>query len=239
MLAAVGLLAACSSEDEPERGLDAIDTPAFEPDAASPASMPEAADGEATTSTPGTGAPGEGQTTTTAATAVRAQPAPERQAVAFDDPVGDAVGGLDDVPPPWSDLAGGGLERQGNAYRLTVRLGGPAPEVQPGSETMNVASFFDVDGDGGVDHELWVNLGTDGWGPVWYEGDRAYPGEDSNVTVVVEGDELRLLFPDVMLGGPDSLRFSLASEYGGLDVIGSDFARRDDAPDGDQAVSFP
>lgn len=168
-----------------------------------------------------------------------AEPETTPEIVSFDDPIGDAVGGLDQDPPAWADLAGASLERQGNAYRLTVRLGDVAPEPAPGSATMNVATFFDVDGDGGIDHELWVNLGESGWGPVWYEGDRAYPGEASNVTVVVEGDEVRMLFPDVMLDQPERLRFSVASEYGELSVIGSSYAHRDDAPDGDQSVSFP
>ena len=104
---------------------------------------------------------------------------------------------------------------------------------------MNIATFFDVDGDGGVDHELWVNLGDAGWGPTWWTGDRARPGEASNVTVEVRGNEVRMLFPDVMLDQPERLRFSVASEYGELSVIGSDFAHRDDAPDDDRAVSFP
>ncbi|MFP5322978.1 MAG: hypothetical protein ACLGIC_14200 [Acidimicrobiia bacterium] len=235
----MALATACSSDDEPQRGLDAMGTPSFEPGDPTSSTAPVAVEGGPATSSPTTAAPDEASAETTT-TQTPDQPAEaERQLVSFDDPVGDAVGGLDDDPPAWSDLAGGALERQGNAYRLTVRLGGRAPETQPGAETMNVASFFDVDGDGAVDHELWVNLGDTGWGPVWYEGDRAYPGEASNVTVVVDGDELRLLFPDVMLGAPEALRFSLASEYGSLDVIGSDFARRDDAPDDDQAVSFP
>ena len=240
VLALVGLAAACSSDDEPERGLDAIDTPEFAPaDDGSTSTAPAGVEGGPATSSPTTAAPGETSAETTTTVAGGGGAAPERLEVSFDDPVGDGVGGLDDDPPAWADLAGATLERQGNAYRLTVRLGGQVPETQPGAATMNVASFFDVDGDGAIDHELWVNLGEGGWGPVWYEGDRAYPGEASNVTVVVDGSELRLLFPDVMLDAPASLRFSLASEYGELSVIGSDFAHRDDAPDGDQAVAFP
>ncbi|HEX4901235.1 MAG TPA: hypothetical protein VFV42_00400 [Acidimicrobiales bacterium] len=241
MLALVGLMAACSSDDEPERGLDAIGTPEFAPaDDASTSTAPAAVEGGPGTTSPTTVAPGQGSAeTSTTAAGGGGDSAPERLEVSFDDPVGDGVGGLDSSPPAWADLAGATLQRQGNAYRLTVRLGGDVPETQPGAATMNVASFFDVDGDGGIDHELWVNLGEGGWGPVFYEGDRAYPGEASNVTVVVEGRELRLLFPDVMLDAPASLRFSLASEYGELSAISSDFAHRDDAPDGDQAVAFP
>jgi hypothetical protein len=105
---------------------------------------------------------------------------------------------------------------------------------------MNIASFYDVDGDGRIDFEIWVNLGEGGWGPVWYDDqDNAAIGEDSNVTVEVEGDQLQLLFPDVMLDRPARLRFSIASEYGPMATIGTDLARRDDAPDDDRAVAFP
>lgn len=240
VLAALVMAASACSGDDDEPGLGAIETPTFaEDDDASSTTAPSAAsettptagaDGP-TTTTVGESGPGATSTTT----------APRTERVSFDDPVGDATPGVGTgTPPPWTDLAGGSLERRGNAYRLTVRLAGEAPETAPGRETMNIASFYDTDGDGAVDFEIWVNLGPEGWGPVVYD-DRgnAAPGEDSNVTVVVDGDEVRLLFPDVMLDTPDRLQFSLASEYGELSTIGSSFARRDDAPDDDQAVSFP
>jgi hypothetical protein len=105
---------------------------------------------------------------------------------------------------------------------------------------MNIASFYDTDGDGAVDYEIWANLGPDGWGVVWYDDEHhARPGESSNVTVAAKDDELRLLFPDVMLGRPGSFRFSIASEYGPLTNIGTVLARRDDAPDDDRTISFP
>jgi len=98
-LAAAGLLAACSSGDDPERGLDAIDTPAFEPDDATSTTAPV---GEGTPSST-TIAAGEGPAspTTTAAPRGGDGGAPEAppQRVSFDDPMGDAVGGLDDSPP--------------------------------------------------------------------------------------------------------------------------------------------
>ena len=239
VLAATAALAACSSGDEPERGLDALGTPQFAPEPDGPTgTAPVAVEGGPATTSP-TSAPAGEESAETTSSVPSDPPDPEHHVVSFDDPVGDALGGLDADAPAWSDLAGASLERRGDAYRLTVRLGGPVPATQPGAETMNVATFFDTDGDGAIDHELWVNLGPDGWGPVWWTGDRSRPGEASNVTVVVDGDELRLLFPDVMLGAPERLRFSLASEYGELRVIGSDYARRDDAPDGDESVSFP
>ncbi len=242
LLAAGALVAACSSDGDDEKGLDGLGTPQFAPDAGAQgatSTQPAGVEGGPGTSSP-TSAPAGGESAeTTTTTVAGSAPAEPREQVSFDDPVGDAIGGLDDDPPAWADLAGATLLRQGNAYRLTVRLGDTAPTAAPGAETMNVATFFDVDGDGGIDHELWVNLGDGGWGPTWWTGDRAAPGEASNVTVEVEGNELQLLFPDVMLDQPERLRFSVASEYGALDVIGSDFAHRDDAPDDDEAVSFP
>lgn len=241
LLVAGAMVAACSSGDDDEAGLEGLDTPQFEPDTSAEgatSTQPAAVEGGPGTSSPTSAAPGEESAETTTSVAAAA-PSPQKEIVSFDDPVGDAVGGLDQNPPKWADLAGASLERQGNAYRLTVRLGDTAPETAPGSATMNVATFFDVDGDGGIDHELWVNLGDAGWGPTWWTGDRAQPGEASNVTVEVEGDQVHLSFPDVMLDQPERLRFSVASEYGELAVIGSSYAHRDDAPDGDRAVDFP
>jgi len=253
VLAAAGLLAACSSDDDPERGLDAIDTPAFEPadggqarssttTAGSPGSpgTPTAPGASGPASVPAAGStgdvPGAPGTTAVAGT----DPAPPREVVSFDDPIGDAVGGLDQDPPPWSDLAGGSLERQDGVYRLAVELGDEAPQAAPGSETMNIATFFDVDGDGDVDHEIWVNLDGEGWGPVRYDDQGTVaPGQESGVTIEVIDRSVTLVFSAPVIGAPERLRFSIASEYGDLEVIGSDFARRDDAPDDDRAVSFP
>jgi hypothetical protein len=237
LVAIVVAAAACGGDGDgrdAQEGLGPLEAPTFPDDeggSTDTGSTVESTDDPAGSTT--TAVDGGGPVTTTGA-------APA-ESVSFDDPVGDATRGTGiSQPPSWTDLAGGELERQGNAYRLTIRLGGTAPETQSGSNTMNIASFYDTDGDGRIDYEIWVNLGPDGWGPVWYDDqDHAAPGEDSNVTVVVDGDELRLLFPDVMLDAPDRLRFSIASEYGPLTSIGTDLARRDDAPDDDRAVSFP
>jgi hypothetical protein len=234
LMAVVLAATACGGGDDDDdgAGADPLETPTFgegESDVVTSTGQDPDAPVDSTATTAGDG----GTATTTGGEPV--------EVVGFDDPVGDATPGTGvGTPPPWTDLAGGSLERQGNAYRLTVRLGGAAPTKAPGSATMNIASFYDVDGDGAVDYEIWANLGAEGWGPVWYDDeDHAAPGEASNVTVVVDGDEVRLLFPDVMLGKPDTLRFSIASEYGELATIGTDLARRDDAPDNDQAVAFP
>ena len=232
--------AACGGDDDggdAKDHLGPLEAPTFseEEGGSTGSSSTVSTDDPSGTTSSTTSSGGSGGTTTTT------EGSPKKETVSFDDPVGDATLGTGvGNAPTWSDLAGGSLERQGNAYRLTIRLGGPAPERAPGSETMNIASFYDVDGDGDVDFEIWVNLASEGWGPTWYDDEgHAAPGEDSNVTVQVEGDEIELLFPDVMLDAPARLRFSTASEYGPLATIGTDLARRDDAPDGDRAVSFP
>lgn len=225
--------AGCGGDgDDTDAGSDvgALEAPTFPEEEGGATSIGPTGAGPGTSTTVGND--GAGTTTTTAVPV---------ESVSFEDPVGDATRGTGvSNPPPWTDLAGGVLERRGDAYRLTIRLGGKAPTAPSGSNVMNIASFYDVDGDGRIDFEIWVSLGSDGWGPVWYDDqDNAAVGDDSNVTVTVEGDELRLVFPDVMLDAPERLRFSLASEYGPLATIGTNLARRDDAPDDDRAVSFP
>ncbi len=59
------------------------------------------------------------------------------------------------------------------------------------------------------------------------------------MTVAVDGEAVVLTFAASTLGTPDRFRFALASEYGDLATMGSDFARRDDAPDDDGSVAFP
>lgn len=249
MLAVAALLAgACAGDDE--QGLEPLDTPEFAPEETDAAGDTTTTTAGETTTTPvadaddgGDVADDPGPTTTldggsTASTTSTTVP---QERVSVDDPDDDAVGGVEDDPPPWTDLAGVTLVRQGNAYALRVQLaGGDAPETSDGESTMNIASFHDVDGDGGVDHEIWANLGPEGWGGAWFddEGNAAF-GEDSNVSVEVDGDEVVILFPDVMLDQPDRFRFSVASEYGDMGVLGSSFARRDDVPNDDEVVAFP
>jgi hypothetical protein len=254
-LAVLSSLGACGGGDEAGPGLDALDTPTFgveDPKQQPPSGTAQVPDPtRATTAPTATTPPVAGDdshtptptptpTPTTGTGTATGDTLPVER-VSFDDPVGDATPGVGtSEPPPWSDLAGASLERREEAYRLAVRLGGDAPRTAPGSETMNIATFYDVDGDGDVDHEIWVNLDGEGWGAVRYD-DRGTvaPGEGSNVTIDIEGDSVVLRFPETIIDAPERLRFSVASEYGDLEVIGTDFARRDDAPDDDRAVSFP
>jgi hypothetical protein len=126
---------------------------------------------------------------------------------------------------------------------LRVHLGGTVPATAPdGDHTMNVASFYDVDGDGQVDFEVWANLADTGWGPAWFDDrgkGKARFGDRSGVTVTVEGDELVLGFATGLVGDAERFRWSLASEWGRYEVLGTLAAARDDAPDDDGSVTFP
>lgn len=156
------------------------------------------------------------------------------------DPVGDPTIAVAGDRPPWADLAGGTLSIAGDGAELRVRLADQVPEAAPDDDhTMNVASFFDVDGDGTVDYEIWLNLGDGGWGPGYFGPTGARYGDDAGVQVTVDADELVVRFPLSHLGGARQLRWSLASEWGRYDAIGTAAMARDDAPDGDRPVSHP
>lgn len=156
------------------------------------------------------------------------------------DRAGDLTPSPLDRPPGWADLRGATLRRTGEGYELSVSLGDPVPERSPdGDHTMNVASFYDLDGDGVVDVEVWANLADSGWGPAAYDGRGGRFGAESDVSVSFEGGRLVLRFPLSLLAGDDRFRWSIASEWGRYEVIGTDLAARDDAPDGDQPAQLP
>jgi hypothetical protein len=148
-----------------------------------------------------------------------------------------------DRPPAWADLVGAHLTRDTNGFELRVRLGGgDAPESSgDDAHTMNVASFYDVDGDGKIDYEVWANIASGGWGASYFDDVHHSGGylDDSGVTVSTDGDEIVLRFPLDHVGNADHFRWSIASEWGRYAVIGTDQAARDEAPDGGAASDFP
>src|SRR5688572_15156967 len=102
-----------------------------------------------------------------------------------------------DPPPAWADLVGGTLIRRADGFELRVRLGGgSAPTTTDEDHTMNIASFYDVDGDGGIDYEVWANLASGGWGGSWRDDRRrtARFGDRAEVAITVAGDEVVLRF---------------------------------------------
>lgn len=51
------------------------------------------------------------------------------------------------------------LTRIGKEFELAIDLAGDVPtRATDDDHTMNVASFYDLDGDGQIDAEVWVNL---------------------------------------------------------------------------------
>jgi hypothetical protein len=158
------------------------------------------------------------------------------------DPSGDVTTTVGEQAPGWGDLTEAVLQSGPGGFELRVAFAAPAPATAPdGDHTMNVAAFFDVDGDGAVDYEVWGNLAEGGWGGAWYDdkAGSARFADDAGVAVTVEEGMLVLRFPFTHVGGATRMRWSVASEWGRYEVIGTVAAARDDAPDADRSVAFP
>lgn len=157
------------------------------------------------------------------------------------DPAGDTTPSLE-REPSWSDLVGATLDRAGDAFTLWVDLDGGAPESSGSADhTMNVASFYDLDGDGRIDVEVWVNLADGGWDSALYDNRDGSGGFSTNdpVEVRVEDGRVRIDFPADVLDATPAFRWSLASEWGRYEHLGTALAVRDDAPDDDRPAQFP
>jgi hypothetical protein len=184
----------------------------------------------------GTGA--TGGTTTNGSTP---DPAPIPSAHVTD-PAGDLTLSPTDPPPSWADLRGATLRRLGTELELVIDVDGDTPaQATDADHTMNIASFYDLDGDGQVDAEIWVNLADNGWGGAYYDdrGHTAAFARESQVTVRVEQQRIIISFPAAHLHDAGSFRWSIASEWGRFEAIGTPVAARDDAPGDDVAVEFP
>jgi hypothetical protein len=250
LLAIVALLVAmatagCTPHVAKPKGAKAVRpgsdlVPTFQPEAPS-ASTPA----PATTAVPGRGpSPTTATTARAGAVGTTIPPVGPPTMAAFTDPAGDVTPSPLDPPPPWADLLGATLRRSSAGYELRVRLGGgQAPaHTTDDQHSMNIASFYDVDGNGSIDYQVWANLADDGWGPAWF--DDATPqgrnkfGAASGVVVAVEGDEVVFRFPLDHLGGAARLRWSIASEWGTYTTLSTPAAARDSAPDAGPAP-FP
>jgi len=145
--------------------------------------------------------------------------------------------------PAWADLVGGRLTRSADGFELRVALDGGSAPASSGADdrTMNVASFYDVDGDGSIDYEVWANLASGGWGGSWFDNraGTARFADDSGVAIHVEGAEVVLRFPLSHLGGAERFRWSVASEWGPVSALGTELTARDDMPDDDAPAAFP
>ena len=134
------------------------------------------------------------------------------------------------------------MRRLGVDFELVVSLDGDVPsKANDPDRTMNVASFYDLDGDGRIDAEIWVNLADDGWGGAYYDNRATTAAFARESQVAVQTDQQRLVirFPAAHLHGATAFRWSIATEWGRFETIGTALAARDDAPDDDAAVTFP
>jgi hypothetical protein len=160
---------------------------------------------------------------------------------ALTDPKGDATTSVADPAPSWADLRGGTLLRTAQGFQLRIRMADSVPHRGDATHTINVASFYDVDGDGSIDYEVWANLAEGGWGTSWFDdrNRRALVMEGDRVNVEIVGDEVVLRFPLGHIGDAERFRWSLAMEWGRRDALGTLGTVRDDAPDDDRAAPFP
>ena len=156
------------------------------------------------------------------------------------DQKGDVTLSLD-RPPAWADLLGGTLTRRAEGYELRVKLGGEVPATYEPERTINIASFYDVTGDGSIDYEVWVNLASGGWGGSYFDNTRrgANRINDEALGITPTGDELVITFPLTHLASAERMQWAMASEWGRYETIGTAAAARDDAPDNDAAARFP
>lgn len=156
----------------------------------------------------------------------------------LDDSAGD-VTGL--TSPGWADLRSAELARANSGFTLTHEANEAFPEQGHGTNTMNIATFVDIDGDGDIDYEIWANLSPEGWGTSYFderEGTARYAADDSVDVEVVDGDVV-LRFPASHLAQAPSFRWSIASEYGPYEAIGTDAMARDYLPDDRSGRPFP
>jgi hypothetical protein len=235
LIAGLVLSVSACSAGEAKRREDQGLTPTFAPE-----STLGVTSSSTTTASVRTDAPEAGSTTPTA---TGPPDAPARTEVAVTDAAGDATPSPVDPPPAWADVLGARLIRSEAGFELRVRLGGgDAPESTPDDDhTMNVASFYDIDGDGAIDYEIWANVASVGWGSTYYDNGpgRGGFGEGAGVTVKTEGDEVVLRFPLTHLADAARFRWSVASEWGRYEALGTPAMVRDDVPDDDGAAAFP
>lgn len=173
--------------------------------------------------------------------AATAEPRPSLTG-AIDDPAGDVHAGtpLQD-PPPHVDLRRLTLTRLADGFEVRVELDTSAPERRQGERITNVATFYDVDGDGELDYQVYATSTPDGWGSAYFDhvnGDARYADED-DVDVHVDDGALVMRFPLEHLGRAERLQWSAASQWGTFDELQTGTESRDRAPDDGHGVLWP
>ena len=237
LIAAVVVPAACKNDSPEARALKHENSlrPTFAPEPTTTSSVASPRQSISTTSTSvGTPAGASASTSTTAFVPVLE--------ASVSDAVHDVTPSVD-PPPAWADLLDAHLTRSGSGFELRVRLGGgTAPQRASDSDhTMNIASFYDVDGDGEIDYEVWANVSSTGWGSSYFDDVHHRGGyqERSGVTVTPEGDAVVMRFPLSHLGQAARFRWSVSSEWGRYETLETLAAARDEMPDNSGSVPFP
>lgn len=164
-----------------------------------------------------------------------ADPAPVR----ISDPAGDLSTSLEG-PPSSADVLAVQLDRTGDVVEVRTTFAGQVPTRTEGAKGMNVASFYDVDGNGIVDYEVWVSLADNGWGTGHLdrrERESSF-GPSTGIEVSVRGDTLVTRFRLDRIGGVERFRWSAASEWGSYESMAASTSARDYAPD-EGAVRYP
>ncbi len=175
-----------------------------------------------------------------AALGTRPPRTPTRTTATTEDTTGDVEWTLQ-RPPEYTDIAAAMLIRASDGYTLRVRFAAEVPQrQQDDNHTMNVASFFDVTGDGEIDYEIWANLADNGWGPSYRDrrSSEARFMADSDVQVAAQDRSLVFRFPLRHLDDARTFQWATASEWGSYETIATAAAARDYAPD-TGASSFP
>lgn len=166
---------------------------------------------------------------------------PFRASAEVQDPTGDVDEPLLVDAPEYADLRAGSIEIDGDRVTLSVSFATETPETSDDDHTMNVASFYDVDGDGTVDYEVWANLSSTGWGTSWFDNGRkqALYGSDDEVEVEVTPAALVLTYPRSYLGDARTFRWALAAEWGTYEALTTGRMTSDRAPDDGRPARFP
>lgn len=175
----------------------------------------------------------------------RERPSVPRQAPAdpgpstVTDPAGDLSTSLEGKAAS-ADIVAVHVDVTGDTVEVRTTFAGEVPERMTGGKGMNVASFFDVDGNGLVDYEIWVSLVEEGWGTGYRdarEGTAAF-GSSTGIEVAVAGRSLTTRFPLDRIDGATSFRWSAASEWGSHESMAASTSARDHAPDSG-AAGYP
>jgi hypothetical protein len=152
------------------------------------------------------------------------------------DASGDVRGSLTSAPG-YVDITGARLTRD-DGFEVRVTFAGTVPARQTDDRVVQVATFYDLDGDGETDYEAWASLADNGWGTSYRTPSGARFGDDSGVRARPDGRNLVITFPLGHLEGARSMSWAVGAEWGTIEQIASGTTAQDNAPDGGWA-RFP